>query len=177
MFKSITLHLPCKINYSHWNKEHEPISSLCGWHRNLTPTDHTGLNYLFPFTDNVQASNTCCRVFTSSAFIKSMNHIEHLKKQKCPKWYCSGRLWAHMGGGDCQHTSLAFPITVRLRLPISSSDRKQDNRGVHNAEKWPRTHFHESKQDDVEHWHWQTCFKDRSPWDVSVASYWMDEAK
>lgn len=80
------------------------------------------------FRDNIQAVNTCSSISTSLLFIKSMNHTEHLKKQKFPKWYYSGGLWAHRGG-----QSLLFPSLWHWHC---SSDRKQETWCFHIAKKW-----------------------------------------
>lgn len=60
-------------------------------------------------------SNTCLCISISALFIKSMNYIEHLKKQKFPNCCHSGGLRVHRG------TALLFPS---LTLLINSSDRK-----------------------------------------------------
>lgn len=64
---------------------------------------------LFPSEkDNIQAPNTCFSVSTSSLFVKSMNHLDGLKKAEVPKmvsqwWSVSSRK------GAVTMTALLFP--------------------------------------------------------------------
>lgn len=89
-------------------------------------------------TDTYSDDTRLC-LLTSSAFIKSMIHIELMKKQKFPKWYyVEGR--GGLGGsesshrGCCRYNSTVLSIAVRLTLTFSSFDRNQDTRDIQITE-------------------------------------------
>lgn len=108
MLKSTAIHLRCKTTAAEitpWIQITLSCTSRC-WHRYLRLTDHCCSKICVPIyrqkrghlkQDSVKATNTCFCLLTSSVFIKSMIHIELLKKQKFPKWYDSGGLWALRG--------------------------------------------------------------------------------
>lgn len=76
---------------------------------------HPWLTFVSPVFISIQINDDSS---LPCAFTKCMNYTELLKKQKSPKW------GAVLTEGQCQHD--CFPITVRLTLPISSSDQKQE---------------------------------------------------
>lgn len=115
-FKSSNqLHSTCSVKPSvaemtPWS--HTKLNWRC-WHRYLRWTDCSVLKYTDTKhrhrhlkQDNIQPASTCFCLSTSSAFIKSMNHTEPLKKQKFPKRYHSGGS-VSSAEGSCQHHSPA----------------------------------------------------------------------
>lgn len=124
MLKSTAIHLRCKTTAAEitpWIQITLSCTSRC-WHRYLRLTDHCCSKICVPIyrhkhghlkRDSVKATNTCFCLLTSSAFIKSMIHIELKKSRSSQNGMTVGV--CELSGGCCQHHSPAFPITVWLK--------------------------------------------------------------